>query len=131
MANYELDPDRDDSAHDAGDEKPLGKSQLDLEWENRTLCRDGSCIGVIGPDGCCKECGKPYEELPPEEEISLQPREETVDIEPGDAESGGEELSEWDSEWENRTLCSDESCIGVIGPDGRCQECGKPYEGSH
>ena len=22
-------------------------------------------------------------------------------------------------EWENRILCSDESCIGVIGPDGR------------
>ena len=23
-----------------------------------------------------------------------------------------------DAEWEQRTLCSDESCIGVIGPDG-------------
>ena len=32
-------------------------------------------------------------------------------------------------EWENRKLCSDESCIGVIGPDGRCKECGKPYAG--
>jgi len=28
-------------------------------------------------------------------------------------------------DWENRTLCSDESCIGVIGPGGRCKECGK------
>ena len=34
-----------------------------------------------------------------------------------------------DSDWENRTLCSDESCIGVIGPDGRCKECGKPFGG--
>ncbi len=33
-----------------------------------------------------------------------------------------------DKEWEQRTLCSDESCIGVIGPDGRCKECGLPYE---
>ena len=33
-------------------------------------------------------------------------------------------------DWENRTLCSDESCIGVIGPDGRCKECGKPYDGT-
>lgn len=26
---------------------------------------------------------------------------------------------------DNRTLCSDESCIGIIGPDGQCTECGK------
>jgi hypothetical protein len=25
-------------------------------------------------------------------------------------------------------LCSDESCIGVIGPDGRCKECGEMLE---
>ena len=24
-----------------------------------------------------------------------------------------------------RQLCSDESCIGIIGPDGRCCECWK------
>ena len=35
----------------------------------------------------------------------------------------------FDDDWGNRTLCSDESCIGVIGPDGRCKECGQPYEG--
>jgi len=32
-------------------------------------------------------------------------------------------------DWENRRLCSDENCIGVIGADGRCRECGKPYAG--
>ena len=32
-------------------------------------------------------------------------------------------------DWENRTLCPDEGCIGVIGPDGRCKECGLAYEG--
>ncbi len=31
----------------------------DAEWENRRLCPDGNCIGVIGPDGRCKECGRP------------------------------------------------------------------------
>ncbi|MDR1314502.1 MAG: zinc ribbon domain-containing protein [Deltaproteobacteria bacterium] len=24
-----------------------------------------------------------------------------------------------------RKLCSDDSCIGIIGPDGLCTECGK------
>ncbi len=30
----------------------------DDDWENRRLCPDGNCIGVIGPDGRCKECGR-------------------------------------------------------------------------
>ncbi len=30
------------------------------EWEDRVLCSDGTCIGIIGPDGKCKVCGKPY-----------------------------------------------------------------------
>ncbi|MDR1608461.1 MAG: zinc ribbon domain-containing protein [Deltaproteobacteria bacterium] len=24
-----------------------------------------------------------------------------------------------------RQLCSDESCVGIIGPDGLCTDCGK------
>jgi hypothetical protein len=32
-----------------------------------------------------------------------------------------------DEDWGKRMLCVDESCIGTIGPDGRCRECGKPY----
>ncbi len=29
----------------------------DIDWENRILCRDGNCIGVIGTNGRCEECG--------------------------------------------------------------------------
>ncbi len=97
----------------------------DKTWENRTLCSDGNCIGVIGADGLCKECGKPYdgphvesrvfEEDPPDEEDEvIEDAQEEV------AESPG---------WEDRQLCSDGNCIGVIGPDGRCKECGKPHDG--
>ncbi len=28
-----------------------------------------------------------------------------------------------------RTACSDGSCIGIIGPDGKCTDCSKPYSG--
>lgn len=41
------------------EQPPVGKGTGD-EWEDRVLCSDGTCIGVIGPDGKCKECGKPY-----------------------------------------------------------------------
>ncbi|MCG6909883.1 MAG: hypothetical protein LJE94_07130 [Deltaproteobacteria bacterium] len=109
------------------------RSQADIEWENRTLCSDESCIGVIGPDGRCKECGLPFDgEFTP-----LQPVDETGDASAGPEENAtadrGDDTAEdfeedMDVEWENRTLCSDESCIGVIGPDGRCKECGRPLD---
>jgi hypothetical protein len=107
------------------------KSQADIEWEQRKLCRDESCIGVIGPDGRCKECGLPFEEGPSDEiesEAFTENLKETETEEDEAVAENGEEKSDLDLEWEQRKLCSDEGCIGVIGPDGRCKECGKPYE---
>ncbi len=116
------------------------KSRVDIDWDNRVLCSDGNCIGVIGSDGNCKECGKPYEgKLPwqigsepsgPSPEVSDQPdlpdEEEEAVV---DTERDTDGKTQDDSDWENRKLCSDGNCIGVIGTDGRCKECGKPYEG--
>jgi hypothetical protein len=114
------------------------KTALDEEWENRVLCSDGSCIGVIGADGRCKECGKPYEGPLPEN--VGRPLSTAAPAPPSEPESKTDEpqppaVAEADrakppadgDEWENRVLCSDGNCIGVIGADGRCKECGKPY----
>ena len=99
----------------------------DVDWQNRILCSDESCIGVIGPDGRCKECGRPHEQPQAEDEESdtSQSNSQPAD----DATVAAPPTSDSDDDWQNRTLCSDESCIGVIGPDGRCKECGKPYAG--
>ena len=119
----------------------------DSDWENRRLCSDPACIGVIGADGRCKECGKPYEGDPFEDTPSdsslagagsedVEPAGATFEAEPDgsaddyeDDESSDEDEIVLDDDWENRRLCSDPACIGVIGPDGRCKECGKPFEG--
>jgi len=100
------------------------------DWDTRILCSDGNCIGVIGPDGHCKECGKKYEgdDLP---EMSLAEDEDQAeaqdeDLPPATAEVDEADAAPVDGEWENRVLCSDGNCIGVIGPDGNCKECGKP-----
>lgn len=45
-------PDDDD---DADNDDPL---------DDRVLCPDGACIGVIGQDGLCKVCGKPADWQP-------------------------------------------------------------------
>ncbi len=123
--------------------KAAKKSQVDIDWDNRVLCSDGNCIGVIGSDGNCKECGKLYEgklawqiesgQSGPSPEFSDHsdlPDEEDEEEEAAvDTEIDTDEKPQDDISWENRKLCSDGNCIGVIGTDGRCKECGKPYEG--
>jgi len=50
--------DEDDGDSDDRAARPSsGSGGLDLA--SRELCPDGVCIGVIGPDGKCKVCGKP------------------------------------------------------------------------
>jgi hypothetical protein len=117
-----------------------GNSQEEIDWENRVLCSDGNCIGVIGSDGRCKECGKPYKGELPREIKSDHPAPDTDTRQPEDisepeqpvtnGEQDVEEKAFDDGDWKNRKLCSDGNCIGVIGPDGRCKECGKPYGGN-
>jgi hypothetical protein len=121
-------------------EKSRSKNQ---EWDERTLCSDEACIGIIGPNGRCNECGRPYAGKPTgadgagEDDLALAPEtlldetDEDADNDDGGSDDALEEddlAIDGDSHWENRILCRDESCIGVIGPDGRCKECGKPLE---
>ena len=109
----------------------------DSDWDRRVLCSDGNCIGVIGPDGHCKECGKTFDgELPEmsasedEDQYQTENESQTEDEGPGSetAEINENDAASIDETWENRVLCSDGNCIGVIGPDGKCKECGKPLE---
>ncbi len=131
----------------AGEPEDAAQASEDLpssdeDWDSRVLCSDESCIGVIGPDGRCRECGKPAgpgftppAQAPnsageaPASESSPQASEAHEDGQTGNgqAQDLDDDLVIDDEEWQQRTLCSDESCIGVIGPDGRCRECGKPY----
>lgn len=36
--------------------------QTDFDLEDRILCPDGACTGII-VDGKCSECGRPYPEV--------------------------------------------------------------------
>jgi hypothetical protein len=112
------------------------------EWDKRTLCKDESCIGVIGKDGRCKECGLEFGpgwsapepgDGPPaaatsENEVAVE-NDQPQEIEDDASDDTGEpDKIDENDDWSKRTLCKDESCIGVIGPDGRCKECGLPYK---
>ncbi len=93
-----------------------------IDWDKRVLCSDEACIGTIGPDGKCRECGKHYEGALPEghgtEVVTPAAAAEAKPVSPEETGS--------DNDWDKRVLCSDGACIGIIGPDGKCKECGKP-----
>jgi hypothetical protein len=77
---------------------------------NRQLCPDGSCVGVLGPDGLCSVCGHP-------ESASAGSEAAEVARAPDPGGPGGFDPA--------RRLCDDGSCVGIVGPDGACGTCGR------
>ena len=41
-------------------ERESAAEEQSVDFSKRILCSDGNCIGVIGADGLCKECKRPY-----------------------------------------------------------------------
>lgn len=83
----------------------------EFEPARRELCPDGTCVGLIGPDGRCKVCGAVGASA------VADPRVRGMRL-PGGEEEAEEELES------DRDLCPDGACVGIIGPDGRCKVCG-------
>jgi hypothetical protein len=110
-------------------EETTEREPPDADWANRRLCVDESCIGTIGSDGRCRECGRlagPASHLELEVEESGVPAAEADAPQEAEGPQKEEERDEGDADWSDRRLCEDESCIGTIGRDGRCTECGRP-----
>lgn len=116
---------------------------MTVDWDQRQLCADGNCVGLIGSDGTCKVCGRAAlnwgderrRGLKPSGEIEVEatplpaPAPGDVDEDYVDAESASDdgELADDDTESldDERRLCPDGACVGVIGADGHCKLCGK------
>lgn len=127
------------------------------KWDERQLCSDGACVGVIGPDGTCKVCGRAAPNWGDERTRGLNPVEGDQDEADDDDEYEEEEEAEaagddeayeddeddedhgepaatsvsatsvaGDRDWDDRELCSNGACVGVIGDDNKCKVCGKP-----
>ena len=116
----------------------------EIDWNHRILCPDGSCNGLVGPDGQCKVCGmlvpnwaeertrglqsEPADAAAEDEdEDDLEDDEEAEDEDGDEAEaaSDDDEDDDDDEEWSDRKLCDDGACTGVIGANGTCTVCGK------
>ena len=82
--------------------------------EDRRLCPDETCIGLLDETDHCKVCGRaadgtagipPPHEDEPEDEILAAPVSASDD---GD----------------DRRLCPDGTCIGLLDETGHCKVCG-------
>ncbi len=109
------------------------------EWDQRQLCSDDRCIGVIGSEGTCKVCGRAAANWGDERMRGLIAASQDEDDE--DDEYEDDDASDADREgvaaesapaghagfqaWSTRALCPNGTCIGVIGEDGRCKVCGQ------
>jgi hypothetical protein len=97
-------------------------------WENRELCPDGACVGVIGGNGKCNVCGTPAPNWNPDKRAAASGDAGDDSVESDDlperappATSADPETG--DPDWDNRQLCPDGSCTGLIGPGGACTVC--------
>jgi hypothetical protein len=91
------------------------------DWEQREVCPDGSCTGVIGAEGNCSICGR-SPEASADREATANPA--CCDNVSAPAETD-KSLDEPADSWNQRRLCSDGACVGVIGDNDRCAVCGK------
>jgi len=76
-----------------------------FEEEERRLCPDDACIGLLGDDDRCKVCGRLADGT------EAAPAPETVESEPEEGE-------------DDRRLCPDGTCIGLLDETGHCKVCG-------
>lgn len=101
------------------------QSPEEFDPTRRRLCADGACVGVVGDDGLCSECGRTEAqaaagEAPPPFEASAGPSA------PDAADGAGGVSVGFDPT--TRRLCDDGACVGVVGDDGVCRACGRRSE---
>jgi hypothetical protein len=93
-----------------------------IDFETRELCPDDACIGVLDARGVCPECGKSARRR-----TALSPAPASAPASAPAPEPDAESEPELAFD-DDRELCPDDACIGLIGSNGRCKECGRPRQ---
>jgi hypothetical protein len=85
--------------------------------EDRRLCPDEACIGLLDDTGHCKVCGRSADGAP-----GLPPSQEAED----EIEAAAPPEEQADDDGDDRRLCPDGACIGLLDETGHCKVCGAP-----
>lgn len=86
-------------------------------WEERMLCPNESCIGVLSIQKKCSLCGwdQASASFLPLENASLEQKK---------TEESLESLEEREEDFSDRQLCPNDRCIGVLNQNNQCPLCG-------
>jgi hypothetical protein len=97
--------------------------EIEFDPAARQLCPDGACVGLIGADGRCGECGRAGGTA--SARGSSGPAAQADELASAGESLGADGADGTDGFDAGRKLCDDGACVGVVGPDGRCQTCGR------
>jgi hypothetical protein len=123
----------------------MAKDEGGFDPSKRKLCPDGTCLGLVGADGRCNVCGKTASGVTASAAAGDTPAGASAS-EYGDWSGGADDDAAGDAalsatagagadrsasdgsspEFDpKRRLCDDGSCVGVVGPEGKCGVCGR------
>lgn len=107
----------------------MDESPPPFQAAGRRLCPDGSCLGLIGPEGRCNICGARGEAgvIPPDAIGAVNETDDAATALGGGELSTDASSADFDP---NRRLCDDGSCTGIVGADGTCGLCGRRSAGA-
>lgn len=99
----------------------------DTEFDpaKRHLCPDGACTGLVGADGRCAVCGRDGGPAPVPGALADPFQDDEGGAGGIRAAAGAPPAADTGGFDASRKLCDDGSCVGVIGPDGKCGVCGR------
>lgn len=106
-------------------------------WEVRALCPDGNCLGVLDASGQCRLCraqGQPGPGVAPTtaarlpgDESDAASDEPSADVAAPVHSAAVDRTAETDEDSDDRELCREGACLGVLDRHGRCHECGQSW----
>lgn len=98
------------------------------ETDERVLCPDGNCTGLLDAAGCCNTCGRVGEVAPREADDAARGEpEEAPDAAPDATPppAATPTATTDDDGFDARVLCPDGTCVGVLDAAGVCGTCGR------
>ena len=88
--------------------------------EDRICCPDDACTGIIGDNEFCGVCRTPGPNSTPVTPLGTD--QESVSA---PAEIAAEPEPELSADVDDRLPCHDDTCVGILTPEGICGTCGQ------
>ncbi len=100
------------------------------DFERRTLCPDGACVGVLDARGVCGVCGARGDDAAEDDDADDDDADDDADDDDPDDDDADDDAAndDADDDDDQRALCPDGACVGLLDARGTCKVCGLTRE---